>query len=270
MRRWRIAIWIGAALTGGCSRTPAPPAQLPAVADAMPAESSAWTPEAAVEKLKEPDSAVPAAVRLVRLSEVQALCVPTELTAELAAHLQVVRLAEGRYALGFKQDSAGRRLVAPILLDETGLVVAPVPWERQEQAVLVKSDDPDQFPHVIVLPREVIMLRAEPVKAIVAKSIGKGRFDVVNERRGVSLAIMLEFPATTPDERPRRRVAARYRWDLAEQMFVGPGANDYPDPPGGSFEMDLESSMALLAVGGIIREPDLPEPESQPDEPSPF
>ena len=267
--RWKT-ILLASALLSGCSRPPAPSNSSSEHKDAMPAASRAWTREQAAKNLNDPNEAVPAAVRLVRLSDVRALCVASDLTPELAAHLQVLPLREKQFALGFKQGSTGRRLVAPVILDDTGGVVAPVPWERQEQAVLILSENVEIFPHVIVLPREVFLLRNDPLRAIVAKSIGKGHFEALNERRGPSVAIVVEIPAASPGERPRRKVAARYRWDLAEQMFVGPGADNYPDPPGGGFEMDLESSGALLAVGGIINEPELPEPESQPDEPMPY
>lgn len=258
------------ALLSGCSRSSAPTNSTPESKDAMPAASRAWTREQAAKKLSDPNEAVPAAVRLVRLSDVRALCVASELTPELAAHLQVLPLRGKQFALGFKLGSSGRRLVAPVLLDDAGGVSAPVPWERQEQAVLVVSEDAEVFPNVIVLPREVYLIRNEPLRAIAAKSIGKGHFELLNERRGTSVAIVLEIPSVTPGDHPRRKIAARYRWDLAEQMFVGPGADNYPDPPGGGFEMDLETSGALLAVGGIIHEPELLEPESQPDEPPPY
>lgn len=239
----------------------------------MPADSRNWSQAEALAKMNDPATAVAAAVRLVRLSEVRGLCVPRNLPSELAAHLQVIRRAAD-WVLGFQQDEAGRRLVAPLVIKPDGSVVAPVDWENQELAIFIQSADPNDFPDLILMPRQVLLLREAAETALVAKSLGKGRLEVIADRRGPAVAIVIPVPGAKPDDPPRRKIAARYPWDPAEKLFVGPGANDYPDPPGGGFSLDIEASGALLAMGGIIRGSDETETDqeatTQPDEPSPF
>lgn len=263
--RGGILMWV-LVMVAGCSRSASPSSQ-PAAEPLQPASLN-WSKAEAAAHLHDSEAAISAAVRLVRLSGVTAVCVPEVLRPDVFAHLTVVSVGE-QLALGFAQDTQRKRVVAPVLIDRAGEVTAPIAWDHQpEYAVLVRSDDPNEFPNVIVLPREVWLLRPGPQRAIMAKSMGKGRFDVIQDRRGISLAIVVEAPQA--DGSTRRRVGARFRWDGTEEMFVGPGANKYPEPPGGEYELDVEESPKLVAVGGIVSEPEMPETTSQPAEPMPY
>ena len=65
----------------------------------------------------------------------------------------------------------------------------------------------------------------------------------------------------------------RYNWDPYEIAFSGPQCDKLPDPPGGQYELDLEASLALIPVGGVIPEPpdyDLPPFQQDPNWPTPF
>ena len=66
---------------------------------------------------------------------------------------------------------------------------------------------------------------------------------------------------------------AKYQWDAIESAFMGPICDRLPDPPGGTIELNLERSVALVPVGGLM--PDRPEirppvgPKKE-EEPLPF
>jgi len=89
----------------------------PPTPDPILSASHEWTREHALALLDDPAASVSAAVRLVRLADVQPLCVPDPLPPRLANHLRVVRLSDSMHALGRGAgDSAELR--NPVLLDD--------------------------------------------------------------------------------------------------------------------------------------------------------
>jgi hypothetical protein len=221
-------------------------------------ESLKWSLEEACGRLADQRLGVSAAVQLVRLAEVEALCVPSELTDDHVRRLRLLSLAEGRWALGLADRQSERQLRAPVLISNDGEVTLLAEGTEEEMLVLHLSEDTDLFPHLVTLPQRVLLVDEEVVPAMVLEPDQKVCFELRRERGFGYVALVLAQPGN-------RQEVARYRWDPYECMFVGPAADALPDPPGGKFEIDLELSEGLVPVGGEI-----PEPEpNQPKPPAP-
>lgn len=278
-----LAPWLTA-----CDRAAPPPPAAPATAPAAPATSQPaaatstaptpaaapadplpdgwqeWTLAEALEKLSDDAARVGAAVRLVRIAGLEPLCVPDPLPADFARRLGVVDLGQGWRALGLV--AADGRVQAPVLIDADAAVTQPALGIEEELAVLHVSEDADVFPHVIVTPMRVLLIGEELVDALVGRDLGVARFAWVDNDGYPYVA--LRVPGAPEDAE-----AARYRWDVYESMFMGPLADNLPDPPGGRFELDLQASRALVPLGGDIPEPPQlaqPQQDDEPPPPAPF
>ena len=204
----------------------------------------------------DPKLGLSAAVRLVRLADVAALCVPAELTDAHVARLRLVELAPQRWALGLADAKDEHRLRAPALISADGDVTLVGDGVEEELALLYLSRDADVFPHLVILPHRVSLVGDELVTAIVLATCENVRFDLGNERGFSYVALLLTGWAKVVE-------VARYRWDPYELTFMGPAIDKLPDPPGGKFELDLEASRRLEPVGGEIPAPS-PAPEPVP------
>ncbi|RMF84041.1 MAG: hypothetical protein D6744_03735 [Planctomycetota bacterium] len=229
--------------------TPEPPIPTSAPAPALLPEASSWTQSEALAHLADRSAAVSAAVRLVRLARPDAPCVPEEPSAELVARLVVRRLDPAGWVLGRRTGQADR-LAAPILISRTGEVTIIGDCEGLPSQSLRIAAEPDVFPHLLLTPDEVVIVGEEVIHAIVARDLAGLAFDV-RENEGYPF-VVLALPQT--DEAPPREVA-RYTWDPYEMSFMGPASDDLPDPPGGTFEIDLDASEALIPVGGKLPKP---------------
>ena len=77
---------------------------------------------------------------------------------------------------------------------------------------------------------------------------------------------MPDLVLTCPTAVDPNAAVARYQWDPYERVFMGPAADALPDPPGGSFQVDLTASVGLIPKGGKIPEPQPLEPTTQPED----
>jgi len=258
------------ALLGGCRRDEQAPLPEQPGSRASPAgaqrpesgespllpEARSWSRAEAAAKLAEERSRLSAAVRLVRLADVRPLCVPDPLPPRLARRLHVLRLSDRLWALGWRRGDS--RLQAPVLIDAAGNVTLPATGAEEEVAVLYRAADPEQFPHLIIVPRRVLIVGEDLRPALVARSPGLSFEPREAEGRAYVALLWRGPPASRPSaEKPHRPAeVARYHWDPRELAFLGPLADRLPDPPGGVFELDLEQSAALVPVGGVV--PDAP------------
>jgi hypothetical protein len=244
-------------------------------------EAETWSREEALAKLADEAACVSAAVRLVRLAEVHPLCVPDPLPPKVARRLRVVALSEALWALGWETPD-DHRLRLPVLIHAEGEVVVPLEGVEEEVALLCCAEDPELFPHLLIVPRRVMIVGDELQNALVAKSPAGLKFDVRCEDdypyvallwRGSPAAVEAdgeEAGEGETEEIVKEEVeVARYKWDLWELAFLGPLSDKLPDPPGGVFELDLEQSEALIPVGGEIPEPPPVEPPIEEAEPQP-
>lgn len=230
------------------------------------AGSEEWTAPQAVEMLESGDarSALSAAIRLVRLAQIEHPLTSDPLTAELADEHRLVRLGDDIWAVGRSvAEEAG--LAAPLLIRPDGRVDV---IDGAPPAALYVSQDADLFPHLLVGPDTVRIVDQDVRAAITARIIEPAGFAWRREGRAAHVAIVLAGPTETVE-------VARYRWDPFELMFLGPAADALPDPPGGRFEIDLPRSPALVPVGGEIPaslpiRPEAPEVEVEPNEPPPW
>jgi hypothetical protein len=227
-------------------------------------ESHEWSREEALAKLSDEAAGVSAAVRLVRLAEVEPLCVPDPLPPRIAERLCLAPLSDSQWALGWSVGDDERRLQSVALIGVDGSVQLPVGGVEEEVSVLHVSDDADVFPHLLFTPLRVMTVGDGVEPAITAKSLGGSRFALRRERG-------IPYVALVWRGLPEAKIAepievARYTWDPYELTFMGPAADKLPDPPGGRFEMDLKQSHALVPVGGEIGEPDPVEEYVPPEE----
>ncbi len=249
---------------GGCEREPrAGPGQLPSVPDELAecpewSEATRWSRAEALARLADADGRVLAAIRLVRLAEADAACVPLRVTPAAVGVLRVLPLPGQRWALGFADRRDSRRVRLPVLITADGAVQVPVGGPAEELAVLVVSEDSERFPDLLVLPDRVLMIDegARLTPALVLATDGPVRFDVANQD-GVARVVLVG-----PGEQGEV-VVATYDWSVYELTFLGPAADDLPEPPGGSFELDLKTSRRLEPQGGRIPPPrkNRPPPE---------
>jgi hypothetical protein len=198
---------------------------------------------------------VSAAVRLMRLADLQTLCVPENLSAAQAKRLRLLPLPPQGWALGLLDDHDETRLRAPVIITADGQPQLAADGMDEELAVLHVSRDADIFPHLVILPDRVLPIGEEILTAIVLSTPRDVRFDLGREHGFHYVALVLTSGA--PDTE-----VARYRWDPYELTFMGPASDKLPDPPGGKFQIDLPASRRLEPVGGEIPQP---EPERRPE-----
>jgi hypothetical protein len=223
---------------------------------------------------KKPDpvaaaAAASAAVRLARLAQIEPVCLPVSISDAAARSLRMQALDKNRWIVG-RATPDPRVLALPVLIDATGAVMPAVDGAEEEACVAYVSRDADVFPHLLLTPLRVLLLKDATVDALCVRSLGAGRFAMRyrNDYPYVAIIVTLPQPASQaaedapllPDE------AARYTWDPYEESFNGPAADRLPDPPGGAFELDLKCSKALVPVGGKL--PDPPKAPERPDRPA--
>lgn len=223
--------------------------------------SETWIESVALEHLGNPDLAVSAAVRLVRLAEQSPACIPESLTDDIIRKLRVMRLNDTYWAVGLADEDDQQQLRAPALITTDGEIERLANGVEEEVLVLHASDDADVFPHLAIQPDSVDMITDKVLTAIVLVEGQPVRFTL--GRAGgfpyVSLVLTAEGDAAE---------VARYVWEPYELSFVGPAIQPLPNPPGGKAEIDLEASKRLEPMGGEIPEPEeiktLPETPEEP------
>lgn len=231
----------------------------------------AWSAEEAIERLADERARLSAAVRLIRLAGAEPLIAPDPLPARLAGTLRVVAVDDETWLLG-RQIPNSSGLASPLIVKADGEVLLLVTGAEEEAAIAYLSEDADRFPHLMVTPLRVAILRDAALEtALTVQSIPGLRFALKHEDGATRLTLRLRDPSqleTVGDEPPKADVA-EYRWDRLEEMFLGPAADLLPDPPGGRFDLDLAASPLLIPIGGEIPAP--PEPlEPPPDLPPPY
>lgn len=227
----------------------------------LPTGWDTWSRDAALTRLNEPNLAVPAAIRMVRLAEAEPLCVPDTLTDAALDALRVYEVGASSYALGLADTHHAERLRAPVFFDSEGGVTLPTSGVEEELLVLHLGDTAS-FPHVVFSPRRVWIIEESLTPAIVLEPDAPVRFDVVREPEGEVLVLVAHG---ADGDQP----VARYVWSVAEHAFFGPAAMDLPDPPGGAFEVDLQRSPRLEPVGGRMPKPKENAPLPDLDRPRP-
>lgn len=260
--RGLIQVIVFGVLAGCGSKTPpggAPQSQ--PVAEPVAPGSSEWSRAEACTHLDDEKLGVSAAVRLVRLAELEPLCVPGALTADHMRRLRLVSLGPERWALGLTEKRKKDMLRAPVLIAADGTITALAEGVEEELLVLYVSPDAEVFPHVATTPLRVLIVGEEVVPAIVRKAEQPVRF-ALRQEGGYSYVGLLAAGGRGDAE------IARYIWDPYEMVFLGPAADRLPDPPGGQFQIDLKASRRLEPRGGEIPEPEENrEPPPRRDEP---
>ncbi|MBI3759161.1 MAG: hypothetical protein HY269_05335, partial [Deltaproteobacteria bacterium] len=85
--RWAAITFLLLSIQVGCNRSPSAASQPAAAVEPLLPASRAWSKSEAAANLHDPNAAISAAVRLVRLSATKAVCVPDELRGDVARHL---------------------------------------------------------------------------------------------------------------------------------------------------------------------------------------
>ncbi len=264
---WLLSMGAALAVCAGCddggpgsNGTPATTKE--PVLKLLAPQSPAWTRAQAVAHLDDPNMAVSAAIRLVRLAELTPLCAPGALTDRLIRRLRVVALNASWRALGYADRAGPDRLRAPVLIGADGAVRRIATGAAEEALILYVAEDAEIFPHVALLPHRVFVIEDELEQALSLEEPKDVRF-AWREESGFPYVGLVLLPGGDGDE------VARYTWDPYELVFFGPVVDKLPDPPGGKFELDLEASPRLIPRGGEIPEPEpLPErPPQVPDTP---
>ncbi|MBI5864823.1 MAG: hypothetical protein HZB38_10000 [Planctomycetes bacterium] len=187
-----------AAASQPASSQPAAPAILP--------ESAGWATAQCLSRLDAKDETArrSAAVRLVQLSKVDALCTAEPLSDEQARRLRVAKLGEGSWCLGL-EAAIERKLTMPVLIDGEGNVSIPVDEAEEEAAAIFVSADPEVFPHVVLTPLRVLIVGEDIIPAIVAKTLGGARFEYRRkDDRWPYLVLSIEkhAPSSAPGSEP--------------------------------------------------------------------
>lgn len=214
-------------------------------------EREGWDTTTALMKLLGDDTRLSAAVRLVRLSGIKPACMPDPLPDNLVAKLAVVPLSDMYFALGYPAEGSEARLRCPVLIEMNGTVTEPAQGPEAETAVLHTATAAG-FPPVIITPNQLILIGETTQAAAVGLNFAPLRFELreKNGVRYVGLMLPLEDARKQQPDASEPVEVAQYRWDPYERLFVGPIADNYPEPYEGRFEMDLELSEALLPRGG--------------------
>lgn len=239
---------------GGSSHDRPAAAEPPATGQTTLPAFSEWSREEAVAHLGDELTRLEAAVRLVRLSNVTPHWLADRPTGAAATRLSVLPVSEEYWAIGLAVLGRTGRLLDPVFIDGRGHVSATPASEEPGAWLLCVSDAPEYFPHVLIHRFGVWSVGARREALVVGRKLSGVHFDV-RERDGLRrLVLVLAEPGA--DQRasgpgPREPVVvAEYRWDVVEQVFVGPAVDKLPDPPGGRFELDVDASVGLLPVGG--------------------
>ena len=267
---WRLGALAVASLlfVTACDRgTPAKPASPPAppppkAPTLFLPESLAWSRADAVGRLSDPKVAVSAAVRLIRLGEVQPLCVPEQAGDGLLSRLAVVKLSDNGWALGIVDRRDARLLYAPVLIEAEGDVLPVAEGVEEEVTTLYVSKDAEVFPHLLIMPTRVLVADVPPRPALTLKSLDVPPALAFRRRvrdRFSYIGLMLHGAQGWVE-------AGQYVWDPYELVFTGPACDKLPDPPGGKFELDLEASPLLMPVGGEIPKPKAATQPTPPEE----
>lgn len=265
------------AVTPATSSAPAPPSEPIVQPPKSPilTESATWSKEIAIQKLTNAESddaaRISAAVRLIRLEETQPALLPDPLPDREAARLRILTLGEFGWVLG-REGFETNRVAAPVLIRTTGEIVSPLDGAEEEVSQLIRSEDADRFPHVLLTPTRVLLIGEDVRPAIVARDLNGARLDHRVHDGNPVIAIELRRPspeeaATQAASQPA--IIATYYWDPLELAFVGPGSDRLPDPPGGFFELDLEQSTALVPVGGELKPVETPPAPKRPESTEP-
>ena len=254
------------ALSPACRRSDAPTTQPSAPQRTPPAvllapESHAWSQDEATAHLGDDKLGLSAAVRLVQLSEQQPLCVPESPTDALLGRLRLVHLNRHYWALGLADRTVTDCLRAPVLITAAGDVEVLADDVEEEMLVLHVSDDPDVFPHLVILPQTVLLVEAEITSAVALQPNDNVRFELRTQAGYPYIALLLLHGE--PDSE-----AARYLWEPYELVLTGPACDSLPEPPGGKLNVDMASSLRFEPVGGELPEP-IPIPEPAPTSPVP-
>jgi hypothetical protein len=142
----------------------------------LPPESDVWTAATAAEMLSDPSLRLPAALRLIELAEVDALCCAEPLTDDRIRRLATLPLDEESFVIGFGVAGSPNVLRAPVRVAISGDVTPFAAGAEEEIAALYLAADADLFPHVVLLPYRVILLTPAPEPAIELKTRGAARF----------------------------------------------------------------------------------------------
>ncbi len=234
-------------------------------------EAQHWSRTDALTHLTDETTRLSAAVRLVRLAGAEPPIVPDPLPPKMIARLRVVRLSDTFWALGLATRNV-RRLAAPLLIDKNGAVRRPLDPAEEKGSVLCISPDAELFPHLLLAPRRVLLVRDEVSVMLVGHALPGCGFDVRNKDGYWYLALVFrraDRASSQPASQPAQVEVARYEWDPYEESFTGPARDKLPDPPGGDFELDVDASAGLVPVGGDLPEPP-PIPPKQQGVPTPF
>lgn len=287
-----VILAIPAAYAGGCntdddspakSRTPSPKnatstsasQPTPPPRNPIVEESLEWSRDEALANLEDDELGLSAAVRLVRLAEVDAPAVPDPLPVETAVRLKLLPLSDTTYALGFDDAENPRLLRSAVIIDTAGDV--SVPGGQEGGMDLHVSRDGDVFPHLFLAGDRVILAETPEQAALVLSQPNTLRFElrdndgypylvlaapggVKNGAAAQSADAEANGSAEAAVDGGKRIEVARYNWDPYELLFMGPASDAMPDPPGGRFELDMAESLALIPVGGEIGDPDPIEP----------
>ncbi|MFO0840452.1 MAG: hypothetical protein U1D55_18240 [Phycisphaerae bacterium] len=203
-------------------------------------ESRSWTREEALAALPDEKRRVSAALRLVRLANVETPALPDPLPRDLAARLRFIAVSEDWLALGLEDASNPAHLEAPILISRDGDVrLTPGVSE------LRLAEDLRLFPHLLIGPQRVFNAAFPEQPLLALKSPEKAAFALGSEPPRRYVAVVLQI-----DGQPVE--VGKYGWDAIEGSFFGPAMDTLPDPPGGTFAINLPESHGLQPVGGIL------------------
>ncbi len=203
-----------------------------------------WDVFSAVQRLDDEVAGVSAAVRLVRLAELESIAAPEPLLAGAYARLALQKLGPDLWVLGLRDRA--KNLRAPLLIDAAGDVRLAVDGPDEELAVFCAADEEYSFPHLVLTPTRVILVEEPLREAIVLNQVSGLRFQVERED-GAPVLVLAPTAEPVGGERP----LARYTWDAFESTFMGPATTTFPD--GRYFSVDLSASRGLIPVGGQIK-----------------
>lgn len=190
--------------------------------DPIVAESLSWSAEEALANLPDPELSLSAAVRLVHLSELDALGVPEPLPIEAALKLACIRLSDWSYAIGVRDDDDPRLLHDPLLIDAAGKVSRPGHEDETdtETFALRVSSEPNIFPHVLIGERSIRGVRQDGQGIVLRSPLGL-RFKIINENGYDHLSLVR--PAGAALEFREEEKPATAEGDVAKPAADGDG-----------------------------------------------
>lgn len=223
---------------------------------------SEWGAAFAGAQLEDPRYALLAALRIVELTEPEALCAVPHADSTQMRETRLLPLNDGWYAFGLACPADARCIHAPVLVCADGVARPISSGAEEECSTLHVSDDADVFPHLVILPHRVVLLAgAEPQTAIELLTRHGLRF-MLTRRNGVP------YVALRSTASPRE--VAAYVWDPYELQFTGPAKDTIPDTLlDRFFELDLKESRRLIPRGGQISQPEIQQPPPAQSQPRP-